>query len=100
MKAAVTMILSASGSSSMPMVVICPRARQITIQAVGHGSEHEQNRCQNLLRSVPCHGKCGDRIHRNSGIMMIRLIVMELGRFMAEQRLVQDHYCTACACVM
>jgi hypothetical protein len=28
-----------------------------------------------------CHGKCGDRIHNSSGIMTIRLIVMELGRF-------------------
>src|SRR6266567_5092909 len=31
----------------------------------------------------PCHGKCGDRIQSRSGIMTIRLIVMELGRFTA-----------------
>src|SRR5580700_6792647 len=29
----------------------------------------------------PCQRKCGERIHRNSGIIMIRVIVMELGRF-------------------
>src|SRR6266568_8620417 len=29
----------------------------------------------------PCQGKCGERIHSSSGIMAIRLIVMELGRF-------------------
>jgi hypothetical protein len=30
----------------------------------------------------PFQGKCGVRIHKNRGIIMIRLIVMELGRFM------------------
>jgi len=31
--------------------------------------------------SGPRHGKCGERIHKKSGIMMIRLIVIELGKF-------------------
>ena len=47
----------------------------------------------------PCHGKCGDRIHSRSGIMTIRLIVMELGRFtrVARRRSLGPvcfHYCT------
>jgi hypothetical protein len=29
----------------------------------------------------PCHGKWGERIQSRSGIMTIRLIVMEFGRF-------------------
>ena len=57
-------------------------ARQVAVQAVGDRGQHKQNRGQDLLLARrPCHGKCGERIHSSSGIMTIRLIVMELGRF-------------------
>lgn len=36
--------------------------------------------------SGPCQGKCGESIQRKRGIMTIRLIVMELGRFMCLDR--------------
>ena len=69
------------------MVVIWPPlAGEINfVESVGQrGGEDKENARTNLTcpPSVPCKGKMqGERIHKSSGIMTIRLIVMELGRF-------------------
>src|SRR5579863_4240521 len=78
------MILSASGSSSMPIVVICPRlrARYPSSPSVVDASTKRIDARISCVPLGPVQGKCGDKIHKNNGIMMIRVIVMELGRFM------------------
>jgi hypothetical protein len=45
--------------------------------------EASTNRTEAVISCAPfpCHGKCGDKIQSNSGIMTIRLIVMEFGKF-------------------
>ena len=45
----------------------------------------------------PRQGKCGERIHNSSGIMTIRLIVMELGRFTVFPVSDYHHYNRLCA---
>ena len=66
------------------MVVICPRlrARYPSSPSVIEASTNRTDARISCSPFAPCQGKCGDSIHRNSGIMMIRVIVMELGRFM------------------
>src|SRR5208282_3002798 len=77
------MILSASGSSSMPIVVIWPRlrARYPSSPSVIDASTKRIDARISCVPLDPAQGKCGDRIQRNNGIMMIRVMVMELGRF-------------------
>ena len=53
---------------------ITERIRSIP-QIVGFGAR------SSCVALEPRHGKCGDRIQRKSGIMTIRVMVMELGRF-------------------
>jgi hypothetical protein len=57
-------------------------AGQITVEAIGNGSQDEENRGQLLLLAVSLPGKMRRQIQSSRGIMAIRLIVMELGRFM------------------
>jgi len=63
-------------------------AREVAVQAVGDGRQNEDARRQQLLPPAQqavgrgLAGNAGDRIQISSGTVAMRLIVMELGRFM------------------
>src|ERR1039458_2650858 len=77
------MILSAMGSSSIPSVVICfrLRARYPSSPSVIEARTNSTDAAISCSPFDPFQGKCVDRIQSSTGIMTIRLIVMELGRF-------------------
>ena len=65
-------------------------AGEVAVEAVGDAGEDEDDGGDDLLLAaaeaggaVPGKGKTGERIQMSRGTLAMRLIVMELGRFMA-----------------
>jgi hypothetical protein len=83
MKAAATSNLSASGSSSIPIVVICPRlrARYPSIPSVIEAriKTADARISRSPVRSFANRGV--QRIHIRRGMAAMRVSVIELGRF-------------------
>ena len=71
------------GSSSVPIVVICPRlrAKYPSTPSVIEARTNSTEAAISCSPFDPFHGKCVDRIQSSTGIMTIRLIVIEFGKF-------------------